>query len=42
MNVFLRLTTVLVLLFLIAPIVVVFPLSFSSGELLTLPTPGFS
>jgi putative spermidine/putrescine transport system permease protein len=31
-----------VLLFLIAPIVVVFPLSFSSGELLTLPTPGFS
>lgn len=42
MNVFLRVTTVLVLLFLIAPIVVVFPLSFSSGELLTLPTPGFS
>ena len=38
----LRSTTVLVLMFLIAPIVVVFPLSFSSGELLTLPTPGFS
>jgi len=37
-----RAFTVLVLMFLIAPIVVVFPLSFSSGELLTLPTPGFS
>jgi len=37
-----RVFTVLVLLFLIAPIVVVFPLSFSSGELLTLPTPGWS
>lgn len=35
-------TTAAVLLFLIAPIVVVFPLSFSSGELLTLPTPGYS
>jgi putative spermidine/putrescine transport system permease protein len=34
--------TVVVLVFLIAPIVVVFPLSFSSGELLTLPTPGYS
>ena len=38
----LRITTIAVLLFLIAPIVVIFPLSFSSGELLTLPTPGFS
>lgn len=38
----LHMTTIVVLLFLIAPIVVVFPLSFSSGELLTLPTPGFS
>ena len=38
----LRSTTAMVLMFLIAPIVVVFPLSFSSGELLTLPTPGFS
>jgi putative spermidine/putrescine transport system permease protein len=38
----LRTTTVLVLLFLIAPIIVVFPLSFSSGELLTLPVPGYS
>lgn len=37
-----RIFTVLVLLFLIAPIAVVFPLSFSSGELLTLPTPGWS
>jgi len=37
-----RAFTVLVLLFLIAPIAVVFPLSFSSGELLTLPTPGWS
>lgn len=38
----LRMTTLIVLFFLIAPIVVVFPLSFSSGELLTLPTPGYS
>jgi putative spermidine/putrescine transport system permease protein len=38
----LRITAIAVLLFLIAPIVVIFPLSFSSGELLTLPTPGFS
>ena len=37
-----RAFTVLVLLFLIAPIAVVFPLSLSSGELLTLPTPGWS
>lgn len=41
-QLFLRTTTVAVLLFLIAPIVVIFPLSFTSGELLTLPTPGFS
>ena len=38
----LRSTTVVVLVFLMAPIIVVFPLSFSSGELLTLPTPGYS
>jgi putative spermidine/putrescine transport system permease protein len=38
----LRMTTVAVLVFLVAPIIVVFPLSFSSGELLTLPTPGYS
>ncbi|MFO1312521.1 MAG: ABC transporter permease [Burkholderiales bacterium] len=37
-----RIFTVVVLVFLIAPIVVIFPLSFSSGELLTLPTPGWS
>jgi len=42
MNIALRIATVLVLLFLIAPIAVIFPLSFSSGELLTLPTPGWS
>lgn len=39
---FLRTFTAIVLVFLMAPIVVVFPLSFSSGELLTLPTPGYS
>lgn len=33
---------VLVLLFLISPIFVIFPLSFSSGNILTLPTPGYS
>ncbi|MFT4012634.1 MAG: ABC transporter permease [Paracoccus sp. (in: a-proteobacteria)] len=33
---------ILVFLFLVLPIVVVFPLSFSSGEVLTLPTPGWS
>ena len=38
----LRMTTVAILVFLIAPIIVVVPLSFSSGELLTLPTPGYS
>jgi len=38
----LRSTTIAILVFLIAPIIVVFPLSFSSGELLTLPTPGYS
>lgn len=32
----------LVLLFLVSPIFVVFPLSFSSGSVLTLPTPGYS
>jgi len=37
-----RMTTIAVLFFLVAPIVVIFPLSFTSGELLTLPTPGFS
>ena len=34
--------TVLILLFMVAPILAVFPLSISSGELLTLPTPGVS
>lgn len=38
----LALATALTLLFLVAPIVVVFPLSLSSGELLVLPTPGYS
>lgn len=38
----LRMTTIAILLFLLLPILVVIPLSFSSGELLTLPTPGFS
>lgn len=38
----LALITALILLFLVAPIVVVFPLSLSSGELLVLPTPGYS
>ena len=38
----LRAYTVLVLLFLIAPMLVVVPLSFTSGEVLTLPVPGFS
>jgi putative spermidine/putrescine transport system permease protein len=34
--------TSLLLVFLVAPILVVFPLSLSSGELLVLPTPGYS
>lgn len=38
----LSLATALILLFLVAPILVVFPLSLSSGELLVLPTPGYS
>jgi putative spermidine/putrescine transport system permease protein len=38
----LRAYTVLVLLFLLAPMLVVVPLSFSSGEVLTLPVPGLS
>ena len=38
----LRSTTIVILIFLMAPIIVVFPLSFSSGELLILPTPGYS
>ena len=38
----LALATALILLFLVAPIAVVFPLSLSSGELLVLPTPGYS
>lgn len=37
-----RIFAVLVLVFLVSPIVVIFPLSFSSGEVLTLPTPGWS
>ena len=35
-------TTIAILAFLVAPIVVVLPLSLSSGELLTLPVPGYS
>lgn len=42
MNVALRAYTVLVVLFLVAPMLVVVPLSFTSGEVLTLPLPGFS
>jgi putative spermidine/putrescine transport system permease protein len=38
----LTIVTGLILIFLVAPIAVVFPLSFSSGELLVLPTPGYS
>ncbi len=38
----LAMTTLAVLAFLVAPIAVVFPLSLSSGELLTLPVPGYS
>lgn len=38
----LSLVTCLVLVFLVGPILVVFPLSLSSGELLVLPTPGYS
>ena len=38
----LRAYTSLVLLFLIAPMLVVVPLSFTAGEVLTLPLPGFS
>ena len=38
----LKLYTGLVLLFLVAPMFVVVPLSFSAGEVLTLPLPGFS
>lgn len=38
----LGLVTGLILLFLVGPIIVVFPLSLSSGELLVLPTPGYS
>lgn len=42
MRLAIKLTALLVLFFLFSPIFVVFPLSFSSGELLTLPTPGWS
>ena len=38
----LMLVSGLILFFLVAPIFVVFPLSLSSGELLVLPTPGYS
>ncbi len=38
----LSLATALVLVFLVGPILVVFPLSLTSGELLVLPTPGYS
>ena len=42
MYLVLRLFTALVLLFLVAPMLVVVPLSFSAGEVLTLPIPGLS
>ena len=42
MQVTIRVFAILVLIFLVSPIVVIFPLSFSSGEVLTLPTPGWS
>lgn len=42
MKVLLRSYTALVLLFLVTPMLVVVPLSFSSGEVLTLPMPGLS
>ena len=42
MNITLRIYTALVLLFLLAPMLVVIPLSFTSGEVLTLPLPGVS
>lgn len=42
MKLALRLYTAVVLLFLVAPMLVVVPLSFSAGEVLTLPVPGFS
>jgi putative spermidine/putrescine transport system permease protein len=42
MNAVLRAYTAAVLLFLIAPMLVVVPLSFTAGEVLTLPIPGYS
>lgn len=42
MSVMLRLYTALVLVFLLAPMLVVVPLSFTSDEVLTLPLPGLS
>jgi len=42
MRIALRLYTVAVLMFLVVPLLVVVPLSFSSGEVLTLPVPGLS
>ncbi len=42
MSVALRIYTALVLVFLLAPMLVVVPLSFTSGEVLTLPLPGLS
>lgn len=42
MRLAIRLFAILVLAFLVSPILVIIPLSFSSGEVLTLPTPGWS
>lgn len=42
MRIFISGVAVLVLVFLVSPLFVIFPLSFTSGEILTLPTPGWS
>ena len=41
-RIFVAISAWAVLFFLIAPLIVIFPLSFSSGEILTLPVPGYS
>lgn len=42
MRIAIGILAVAVFLFLLSPILVIFPLSFTSGEVLTLPTPGWS
>lgn len=42
MRIAIGIIAVLVFCFLVSPILVIFPLSFTSGEVLTLPTPGWS